>query len=799
MKIKNIFFSATILASTVIANAQELPYQEPPKEIKEIALAKLSPIIDFSEDYKWMLQLERAPYYSVSELAQPELRLAGIRINPETFSESRQRGYVGVTLVNMETKLERVIEGFPDQSIILNINWSPQSDKIIFFVKEGDGVYLYQCITTESKVVKLSNRKINACFGTSLFWINNNEILILAIPENIGNAPVGSTVPQGALVQENSGKAQAARTYQDLLKNKFDESLFDYYFTSEIIKINNQGSLSTGIKGVITSVSLSPNKELLFVEKTHKPYSYIVPISNFPTTLSVTDINGKLIKTIAEIPLVITAMGYDTTSPYPRNFGWRPDKPATLFWTEAQDNGDPKKNKTEYADIIYQQTFPFTDVKKEVVKTKLRSYGVQWGNDSLALITESSAATRLVKTSCFKPGSDKDPVPLFEFSRDDNYNNPGRPHVVKNQYDKYVLYTNKKNNQLLLLSDGASPEGNMPYLSLYDITKKKNTILWRCKAPYYETISRIKDPVKLEIITARQSITEPVNFFIRQIKSNKVKQLTNFPNPYPSMKGVSKEQIRYKREDGVDLTATVYLPAGYSKEKDGRLPVIMWAYPREYKSASDAAQVRGSKYTFTSISYGSPIFWVKKGYCVMDNVEMPIVGGNGVEPNDNFTEQLVMNAEAAAKVIHEMGVGDTSRLAVGGHSYGAFMTANLLVHTNLFKAGIARSGAYNRTLTPFGFQAETRTYWQAPEVYNAMSPFMYADKLNGALLLIHGELDNNSGTFPIQSERFFQALKGHGATVRYVVLPLESHGYSAKENILHMLYETDSWLEKYVK
>jgi dipeptidyl aminopeptidase/acylaminoacyl peptidase len=265
------------------------------------------------------------------------------------------------------------------------------------------------------------------------------------------------------------------------------------------------------------------------------------------------------------------------------------------------------------------------------------------------------------------------------------------------------------------------------------------------------------------------------------------------------MKGVSKEQIRYKREDGVDLTATVYLPAGYSKEKDGRLPVIMWAYPREYKSASDAAQVRGSKYTFTSISYGSPIFWVKKGYCVMDNVEMPIVGGNGVEPNDNFTEQLVMNAEAAAKVIHEMGVGDTSRLAVGGHSYGAFMTANLLVHTNLFKAGIARSGAYNRTLTPFGFQAETRTYWQAPEVYNAMSPFMYADKLNGALLLIHGELDNNSGTFPIQSERFFQALKGHGATVRYVVLPLESHGYSAKENILHMLYETDSWLEKYVK
>jgi len=789
------------MTMTDTAAQENLSYQLPPESILKLADFERAPQVAIDSRRDNMLFSYRPTYKSLDDLNQQEIGLAGLRVNPVT-NISSSMSYISNLKVRKVSGDEPVqVKGLPENPRIAFLTWSPDESKVAFTHTTTNGVELWVMDFATAQATKLSEAVLNANLGNPINWFRDSKsLLVRMLPLNRTElAPVGSTVPQGAIVQENSGKAQAARTYQDLLKNKFDESLFDYYFTSEIIKINNQGSLSTGIKGVITSVSLSPNKELLFVEKTHKPYSYIVPISNFPTTLSVTDINGKLIKTIAEIPLVITAMGYDTTSPYPRNFGWRPDKPATLFWTEAQDNGDPKKNKTEYADIIYQQTFPFTDVKKEVVKTKLRSYGVQWGNDSLALITESSAATRLVKTSCFKPGSDKDPVPLFEFSRDDNYNNPGRPHVVKNQYDKYVLYTNKKNNQLLLLSDGASPEGNMPYLSLYDITKKKNTILWRCKAPYYETISRIKDPVKLEIITARQSITEPVNFFIRQIKSNKVKQLTNFPNPYPSMKGVSKEQIRYKREDGVDLTATVYLPAGYSKEKDGRLPVIMWAYPREYKSASDAAQVRGSKYTFTSISYGSPIFWVKKGYCVMDNVEMPIVGGNGVEPNDNFTEQLVMNAEAAAKVIHEMGVGDTSRLAVGGHSYGAFMTANLLVHTNLFKAGIARSGAYNRTLTPFGFQAETRTYWQAPEVYNAMSPFMYADKLNGALLLIHGELDNNSGTFPIQSERFFQALKGHGATVRYVVLPLESHGYSAKENILHMLYETDSWLEKYVK
>jgi dipeptidyl aminopeptidase/acylaminoacyl peptidase len=286
---------------------------------------------------------------------------------------------------------------------------------------------------------------------------------------------------------------------------------------------------------------------------------------------------------------------------------------------------------------------------------------------------------------------------------------------------------------------------------------------------------------------------------LKDLKKKKETALTAFANPYPMMEGVTKEKIKYKRADGIDLTATVYLPAGYDKEKDGRLPVLMWAYPREYRNAKDAAQVRGSQYNFSIIKYGSPIFWVTQGYCVMENVEMPIVGTEDKEPNDTYIEQLVMDAEAAVKVITEMGVGDPDRIGVGGHSYGAFMTGNLLTHTKLFKAGIARSGAYNRTLTPFGFQAETRTFWESPEVYNAMSPFNYANQLSGALLLVHGELDNNTGTFPIQSERFYQALKGHKATVRYVVLPLESHSYSAKENILHLLYEENAWLEKFVK
>lgn len=278
-----------------------------------------------------------------------------------------------------------------------------------------------------------------------------------------------------------------------------------------------------------------------------------------------------------------------------------------------------------------------------------------------------------------------------------------------------------------------------------------------------------------------------------------MKQLTDFPHPYPQLQGVQKELVSYEREDGLKLSATLYLPEGFEEGSSEPLPLLLWAYPREYKSAAAAGQVKRSPYQFTRVYYGSPIFWVTQGYAVLDGAEMPIVGEGEEEPNDTFKKQLIGNAQAALDYLQSRNIIDPARAAVGGHSYGAFMTANLLAHSDLFAAGIARSGAYNRTLTPFGFQNEQRTYWEAPEIYNTMSPFMNAHKINEPLLLIHGEADNNSGTFPIQSERLYNALKGHGATTRLVFLPAESHGYQAKESIMHMLWEMDRWLDTYVK
>ena len=794
---KYLLFGLTMVMA-LTTNAQDIPYQKPPKVIEDMALAAFSTVVRVNKTQDWAFKLSEAPYYSIEELAQPELKLAGQRIQPNTFSTSRQKGFDGITLILLKDKKEFEVTNLPENAVILSASWLTFSDKVIMGVKESDGVYLYEVSTNDFKAHKLTDYKVNATNGINLISTTDDSFLFYAVPSTDREAPVKNPVPTGPVIQENNGKVVAARTYQDLLKNKHDEDLFNYYFTSQLVEVSPEGVREINEPQIYRSLSVSPNKEMLLLSTIERPYSYVVPMYSFPTKTVVTDMNGALIKEISNTPTVVNAMGYDTTSPYPRQYSWRADKPATLTWIEAQDEGNPRKNKVEYSDIMYQQEAPFSADKVEILRTPWRLGRVTWCDDDFALATEMSQAKRMRRTSSFSPSGSKEPQVIFELSTNDLYNDKGTPVLTRNEYDRYVIYTDKKHSFLLMRSNGASPEGDRPYLSKYTLADGKNQILWRSQAPYYENISEVLNPEKLVMLTTRQSKTEPVNYFVRDLKRKKLTAITDIQNPYPMMEGVTKQLINYKRADGLGLTATVYLPAGYDKEKDGPLPVLMWAYPREYRSMQDASQVRGSEHTFSVINYGSPIFWVTRGYCVMANVEMPIVGSEDQEPNDTYVEQLIMDAEAAVKVISDMGVGDPDRVAVGGHSYGGFMTANLLAHTKLFKAGIARSGAYNRTLTPFGFQAETRTYWEAPEVYYNMSPFSFANQMSGALLIVHGEMDNNTGTFPIQSERLYSAIKGHGGTARYVVLPYESHSYSAKENILHLLYEEDAWLEKYV-
>jgi dipeptidyl aminopeptidase/acylaminoacyl peptidase len=788
-----------LLLITSAVSAQT-SYQTPPASIADLVNAPSTPAVTFSKDGSFMLLLERTESPSIEDLAQPELRIAGLRINPSTTGPSRAGGYTNLKIKKTATGEEIQVTGLPSPAKMSGFTFSLDERYLAFTQTEAKGISLWMVDLSTHTAKSLTGPILNQVLGNSMAWLADNSLLIKAVNPARGKVPSAPMAPAGPTIQETSGKAAPSRTYQDLLANPHDEALFAYFMDSQLMRITLDGSsTAVGKPAMIKSMLLSPDKNYLLVESIQKPFSYLVPADRFPYTVEVWSSQGAALKTLAQLPLdEVRPTGFDATVSGIRNVNWRADAPATLYWAEAQDKGDPKIKVAE-RDIVFTLMAPFTGEKQKLVGTALRFGGISWSDDTFALLSERWSASRTEKESVFQPGAPgQAPRTIIDRSSDDLYNDPGSPLLTDNAYGRKVLH---RNGELVFMtSEGGSPEGSMPFLSTFNTSTKEQKILWRSQSPFYERVTKVLDKEGSQLITLKESTDMSPNYWLVNTKKRVApKQLTAFADPYPTLKGIKKQLITYPRKDGLNLSAVLYTPEGYDPARDGQLPVLMWAYPREYKSAADAAQVRGSKYTFTRLSWGSPLYWVTRGYAIMDQTEMPIVGEGELEPNDFFIEQLVANAEAAINKVVEMGVGDRSRIAVGGHSYGAFMTANLLSHTQLFAAGIARSGAYNRTLTPFGFQYEQRSYWEAPEVYFNMSPFSFADQVKTPILLIHGEADNNSGTFPIQSERYYNALKGHGATTRLVLLPHESHGYAAKESILHTLWEMDSWLEKYVK
>jgi dipeptidyl aminopeptidase/acylaminoacyl peptidase len=774
-------------------------YMKPPKEITDLVDAPLTPVVNFSRNGEMMFLLHRSGYPSIEDLAQPELRIGGFRINPATNGPSRMVGYEKITIKNIKNGQQREISGLPEKAKISNLSLSGDEKQLAFTNTSANGISLWVVDINTSQAKKITDEIVNDVYGNPISWTADNKILLKAIKANRSQMPKAPLAPAGPNVQETAGNAAPSRTYQDLLSNPYEESLLEFFMEAQLMLVDPNGSTKPiGKTGMIKSAEFSPDGKYLLVERMKRPFSYLVPATRFPYDVELWDQNGNLIKTLAEIQLdEVRPSGFDATVTGPRNYSWRADKEAYLYWVEAQDGGDPKV-AIEEREIVYALEAPFNSSPSKLATTSLRFGGIRWSDDSFALLSERWFATRKEKLSVIEPNKPgQKSTLLFERSSDDIYNDPGDPVMTTNKFGKSVVL--RRGDEIFMTSEGGSPDGSMPFLATYNTKTQTQKILWRSQAPYYERVVKVLDVNATELVTLKESTDiQPNYWLVNTRKRIAPMQLTNFEHPYLALKGIQKELVKYKRKDGLDLSAVVYTPEGFDPT-NGPLPVLMWAYPREYKSAAVASQVRGSKYQFTRLNWGSPIYWVTQGYAIMDQTEMPIVGEGDEEPNDTFVEQLVANAEAAIDFMVERGIGDKKRIAVGGHSYGAFMTANLLSYSDLFAAGIARSGAYNRTLTPFGFQYEQRTYWEAPEVYNTMSPFMNANKVKTPILLIHGEADNNSGTFPIQSERYYNALKGHGATTRLVFLPHESHGYAAKESILHTLYEQHQWLEKWVK
>ena len=777
-------------------------YQLPPQEIIDLVDAPSTPSISISPDNRVILLTESPELPSIDELAMEELRLAGIRFDPRTNGPSRAGYGTGFSLMDIDGANVREVTGMPVNPRIRNTRWSADGSKIAFNHTTDNGIELWVVDVASATAKRLTGPVVNDVLGTAFTWLSDNKTIIYsAIPENRGPAPTRPRVASGPVAQESLGRRAAVRTFQDLLGDRYDEEIFDYYVTSQLTKVDLDGNAQKlGQPGVIITFNDSPDGNYLLVTRIEKPYSYIVPFRNFPQRIELMDMSGSTIRVLAEIPLTDDLpQGFGATRTGPRSHTWRADAPATLFWVEALDGGDPAVD-VEYREQIFTLPAPFTGDPTPGFKLALRYGGISWGRNDFALVTESWRATRLGRVHIFNPSAPAaEPELLFERSTEDRYNNPGNFQFTTNEYGRSVLQFDRRGRKLYLVGQGASPEGDRPFVDEFDIRSRETTRLWRSEAPWFETPVRLVDPDRNQVITRRESNEVHPDFYLRDMRRNRLTQITRLPDPFPQLRNVYKELVHYERNDGVPLSGTLYLPEGYRIGADEPLPTILWAYPREFKSADAAGQVSGSPYTYTRIGVSSPVVLVTLGYAVLDNASFPIVGEGDKEPNDTFVEQLVANAQAAIDKLVEMGVTDPERVGVSGHSYGAFMTANLLSHSDLFAAGVARSGAFNRTLTPFGFQAEERTYWQAPDVYNTMSPFMFSHQMKTPMLIIHGADDNNSGTFPIQSERYYDALRGHGATTRLVMLPHESHGYRARESVLHMHYEWVKWFDTYVK
>ncbi|KAJ0960772.1 hypothetical protein J5N97_001331 [Dioscorea zingiberensis] len=735
-------------------------YRLPPKEIRDIVDAPPLPVLSFSPQRDKILFLKRRSLPPLSDLARPEEKLAGVRIDGNCNARSRMSFYTGIGIHSLMDDgtlgPEKEVHGFPDGARINFVSWSQNGRHLSFSIRGDEDdensskmkVWVADVETGSARPLFQSpDIYLNAIFD-NFVWVDDSTLLVCTIPATRGAPPKKPLVPSGPKIQSNEEQnVVQVRTFQDLLKDEYDEDLFDYYATSQLVLASLDGEMKPiGPPAVYTSMDPSPDQKYILITYIHRPYSFIVPCGRFPKKVDLWTSDGKFV----------------------RKF--------------TQDGGDAKVEVSP-RDIVYTEPAEIVNGEQPEVlhKLDLRYGGISWCDDSLALVYESWYKTRRTRTWVITPEKEITPRILFDRSSEDVYSDPGSPMMRRTPTGTYVIAKIKMQDEgtyLLLNGSGATPEGNVPFLDLFDINTGSKERIWESdKEKYYETVLALMSDNddgelsidQLKILTSKESKTENTQYYIQSWPDKKAIQITNFPHPYPQLASLQKEMIRYQRKDGVQLTATLYLPPGYNPSKDGPLPCLVWSYPGEFKSKDAAGQVRGSPNEFAGIGPTSALLWLARGFAILSGPTIPIIGEGDEEANDSYVEQLVTSAEAAVEEVIRRGVAHPNKIAVGGHSYGAFMTANLLAHApHLFCCGVARSGAYNRTLTPFGFQNEDRTLWEATSTYVEMSPFMSANKIKKPILLIHGEEDNNSGTLTMQSDRFFNALKGHGALCRLI-------------------------------
>jgi dipeptidyl aminopeptidase/acylaminoacyl peptidase len=774
----------------------QLGYQKPPQEVLDILHAPPTPSVSLSPTRDRLLLVQGERYPPIADLAQPMLRLAGHRINPRTNGPHRPPRVSGFTVLTLADGHTQKVATPPDAQLG-SPSWSPDGTRFAFTNTTATSVQLWVGDAQTGTAHRIPGLALNAAYGEPFQWMPDSRTLLCqAVPAERGPPLAPPGVPTGPTIQESYGKPSPVRTFQDLLRNAHQEDLFEYYATSQLVLVDTQTVRATplGKPAVISATEPAPDGQHVLVVRNRRPYSYLHPSFAFPKEVEVWDRAGQAVYKLASLPLA-DQVPIDGVPTGPRGYHWRPTEPATLVWVEALDGGDPKK-KVPHRDHVLTLKAPFQTPPAELARTEHRYAGLTWGEkNGLALLRDYDRNRRWSRSFLLNADDPGRAARLvWDRSIQDRYRDPGTPVLRTLSSGRQVLWQN--GDSIYLTGSGASPQGDRPFLDRFSLTTLKAERLFQADASSYELVVALLAADASRFLTRRETPTEPPNYFVRSADGTTRKALTQFTDPAPQLRAVRQQLVTYTRADGVPLSFTLYLPAGHQPGQ--RLPTVLWAYPREFNDADTAGQVTGSSQRFTTLAGTSHLFFLTQGYAILDDAALPVIG-DPETVNNTYIEQIVAGARAAIDKAVEMGVTDRGRVGVGGHSYGAFMTANLLAHSDLFRAGIARSGAYNRTLTPFGFQSERRTLWEAPEMYLKVSPFLSAHKINEPILLIHGDADNNAGTFPVQSERMYQAIKGNGGHVRYVSLPHESHGYAARESVEHTLYEMISWFDRYVK
>ena len=791
-----------------------LNYQIPEPTLEQLATAELAPSVRVDSQGRVLLLLSRDRYPTIAELSEPEIRIAGLRVNPDHAISSRIRYFNQIAVRHLSpiddgakgskpsSPKTIAVKGLPQQAKLAYFTWSPDESKVAFTHTCDEGVELWILDVKSALATRVTQKSnLNASLGKPFIWSTDGQsLLIKRVPENQSALiETASNVPSGPTVADSMGAKAQNRTYQDLLKTPADAYNFEQLARSYISRVTIAGVETPFLPPALyQTMTFSPDGQYLLTSVIKRPFSYLVPYYRFAGETAIWSKSGKLVSKLIDRPVEeVRPKGFMATTREKRGFQWRADTPASITWIQALDEGDPEKI-VPYRDALFELEAPFTGQPRQLLATQNRLQSVHWGNADHAIAEDYWFDNRNTKSYAFSPSNpDQTPTVLFDRNYQDRYQDPGTPVKVKDARNQLVLAL--QDGGATLFGEGFTPEGQFPFMSRVNLKSGTTNIVYQSAyTRELETLLAPLDTIGQKILVRIEAPNAYPNYYIRNVSTNALTKITDFESPFKALDGISKEVIDYPRNDGLPLSGTLYLPAGFDVKSHDRLPLLLWAYPVEYKDASSAGQQINNANEFTYPSYGSPVFWATQGFAVLDDAAFPIVGVGEAEPNDAFRSQLIANAKAAIDHLDQKGLIDPNRVAVGGHSYGAFMVANLLSHSNLFAAGIARSGAYNRTLTPFGFQREARSYWEAPSVYYDMSPFMHADKMKTPLLLIHGEADNNSGTYPMQSERYFNALKGLGAPARLVMLPKESHGYRAKESVLHMLWEQDQWLKRYV-